>query len=73
MRKQWIPGALLPDYQAPGNEATNQYEQLLQGKGWSPDLRGSLSSCLPSQANALWNMEVENVTSDKGKQHGQYW
>ena len=29
-----------------------------------PDPRGSLSSCLPSQAIALANKEVEKVTSD---------
>ena len=36
-----------------------------------PDLRGSLSSCLPSQAIPLANKEVEKVTSDTGKQRGQ--
>ena len=37
-----------------------------------PDPRVSLSSCLPSQAIALANNEVEKVTSDTGKQRGQY-
>ena len=36
------------------------------------DPRESLSSCLPSQAIALANKEVEKVTGDKGKQRGQY-
>jgi len=39
-----------------------------------PDPKGSLSSCLPSQAIALANKEVEKLASEKGigKQRGQY-
>ena len=39
-----------------------------------PDPKGSLSSCLPSQAIALASKEVEKLASEKGigKQCGQY-
>ena len=54
-------------------EPFNDFDsKLLQAKGWSSRPRGSLSSCLPSQAIALADKEVEKVTSDKGKQRGQY-
>ena len=46
--------------------------KLLQTKDGLPDPKGSLSTCLSSQAIALANKEVEKVTSEKGfgKQRG---
>ncbi len=37
-----------------------------------PDPKGSLSACLPSQAIALANKEVEKARNEEGKKRGQY-
>ena len=47
-------------------------QSYFKPKDGLPDPSGLLSSCLPSQEVALANKEVEKVTSDKGKQCGQY-
>ena len=33
MREQWIPGTLLPNYRAPGNEARARCPRRMGGKG----------------------------------------
>jgi len=56
------------------NATSMSIRSYFKPKDGLPDPKGSLSSCLPSQAFALANKEVEKLASEKriGKQRGQY-
>ena len=56
MRKQWIPGALLPKYRAPGNEATTWGVVAMDGRmlvGGAYMVRGSSSPSRP-RGSHVW-------------------